>query len=206
MVSGVSNVKRTTNLNRSVSTRSILSSSINVNRGIVKQRQRPVEVSSENYGNAFTVEHPTNGCVGTANGLNGQQITIESGVGASTVVRVVNADNIFYDELDDTDYIDTTATTATIGTANSNITLSGTANTVQSNLIFLDGKTPTRATIIVSETNGNASYFLSGNGTASFESATAGTELTFANATTNGIAWKATGSAVISRVKVSYII
>lgn len=45
-------------------------------------------IITRSIGHAFTVGHATNGTIGTANGVDGQQITIGvAGLGASTLSR-----------------------------------------------------------------------------------------------------------------------
>lgn len=45
-----------------------------------------IQIVKQNIGHAFTVGHATNGVIGTANGVDGSQITIgTSGLGASSL-------------------------------------------------------------------------------------------------------------------------
>lgn len=78
-----------------------------------------VEIIKQNIGHAFVVGHATNGIIGTANGVDGSQITIGSGgLGSSSVERVVNTGDEFVEQFSDSSYIDASRTTASVDTTN----------------------------------------------------------------------------------------
>lgn len=76
-----------------------------------------VKLPSTNIGHAFIVGHSVNGIVGTALGIDGQQIVVGSqALGATTTQRVISLNNTFVEGFRDTEYIDTDETSATIDT------------------------------------------------------------------------------------------
>jgi hypothetical protein len=83
-----------------------------------------VKRTTQNIGHAFTVGHAVNGIVGTANGVDGSQILIGSAYLAaeSDPETIVSTENTFVEGLRDTEYIDTTLTTATVNTTTFKVT------------------------------------------------------------------------------------
>jgi len=75
------------------------------------------QINKTNIGHAFTVGHPVNGIIGTALGIDGEQITIGTGgLGETVIGRIFNDNNIFCDLLRDTTHIDVANSTATVNT------------------------------------------------------------------------------------------
>lgn len=104
------------------------------------------------------------------------------------VIRVINANNTWRDYLRDTDFVDTGSTTATVSTANFDITFTG-VQTYQTVSIFTNSKTIIQATLKIDTTNitsaGNLTYYLSANGGSNWETVTLDTEHTFTNTGTD---------------------
>ena len=66
-------------------------------------------------GNAWTVGSPTNAIVGTWTGTQGggQLVVGASNLGTATIIRAINPNNIFIEEFDNDDFIDTSNSTGT---------------------------------------------------------------------------------------------
>ena len=76
-----------------------------------------------NIGHAFILGHPTNGVLGVANGIDGSQITLgDGGLGTTTVLGVINRDNVFKEYFRYNDYVDSTNTTCSVDLTNHKIT------------------------------------------------------------------------------------
>lgn len=83
----------------------------------------PTKISKTNIGHAFVLNHPTNGKLGVALGIDGSQITLGSGgISTTTELAVVNQDNIFKEYFRTTDFVDTVNTTATVNTTTHTVT------------------------------------------------------------------------------------
>jgi hypothetical protein len=91
----------------------------------IKTELSATQVGTTHIGHAFTVGHPVNGIIGTANGLDGQQITIGTGgLGTREVIRVVSPNNRFIDRFYFDTYISTGSSTTTIDTTNGKVKFS----------------------------------------------------------------------------------
>jgi len=97
--------------------------------------------------------------------------------------RVLNPNNIFRDYLRDAEFVDTSTTTTTVSTANYNITFASTGDIYQTQSIFLNNQTVTRANLYIDAANITNSdrllYYLSADGGSTWELATLGSEHTF---------------------------
>lgn len=82
--------------------------------------EMPRQEIEQNIGHVFIVGHSVNGIIGTANGIDGQQITIGTGgLGTATVVKVTNLNNKFIDRFKYNTFIDTDNSTATVNLSDS---------------------------------------------------------------------------------------
>lgn len=101
------------------------------------QEERTEVWAERNIGNAWIVGSPTNGLVGANTGTvaGTQQIVGGGGMGAWVNVRILNPNNIFVEEFDGTDFIDTVNSTCSYG-AGSAIMEPG--EILQSNVIALN--------------------------------------------------------------------
>ena len=70
----------------------------------------------------FVLGHPTNGKLGVANGVGGNQIVLGDHRGATITERVTNPNNTWKDFIRDTYHWDTTNSNATVDTTNHKIT------------------------------------------------------------------------------------
>lgn len=206
VASNTSNAKRTTNLNRSVATRSIATSAINVSRGIIRQRQWPFKVYAQSYGHAYISDHPINGISGVPRmGVDGFQLeTGESNLGAQILQRVVNSTLVFYEEFNLADWVDVNNTTATRSGSQMSFTA---AEVLQSEIIFDNVVNVLAATITIDGATSVANFTLelSNDDGATFETVTNNVRNVFSS-TGQKLKYKITsaGTDQITRLKVVY--
>lgn len=148
-------------------------------------------LSTNTIGHSFVLGHTTNGVLGVANGVDGQQIVLgEAGRSGLVVLYVVNPNNTFKEMFKTTTFKDTSSpNTAYWDTTNFKLVMANSNdqtliyNTVAtSSSIFLNLQTITKATIYATETkfgNDRILYYLSADGGSHWEECTLGTEHIF---------------------------
>lgn len=140
--------------------------------------------------------------------------------GTTTTEYVINQNNVFYDNFDTQDFIDSSST----GTYSTGLYSIGDTETYQSEIIAKESFIPTKVRIYVdSDENSNVNYYISGNGGTNWESTTNNTEHTFTYTSSGGVklkistynsgsiwgsvwgsTWRIVGYCDITSVKVSY--
>jgi len=93
------------------------------NAELIQIEENSTVIKTNTIGHSFILGHPTNGVLGTANGVDGEQIVLgEAGRSGETVVRVVNPNNTFREHFRDDDFIDTGNSTGSLNTTDKSAT------------------------------------------------------------------------------------
>lgn len=145
----------------------------------VQLREGPTIVKERNIytdsNDSFILGHATNGVLGTANGVGGNQIILGDYTSSWVTQKIVNPDNTWRELIRDTTFKDASATTGTWDTTNYEWIFAN-GNIIQTTSIFYNNETITDAEININEDNitnsGNLTYYLSANGGSDWESAT----------------------------------
>lgn len=80
-------------------------------------------ISSQNIGHSFVLGHPTNGKLGVANGIDGQQILLGDYRETAIILQITNVNNIHKERFHFTQFKDVGSTTMTWDTTNGRLTL-----------------------------------------------------------------------------------
>lgn len=160
---------------------------VKVNRSDAVLDELPLRIQTQKIGNAFILGHTVNGVLGTANGVNGSQITLgTAGYGALDTVAVVNHQNTFREYFRGLTFFDSANTSATINASNYQVDFSPNES-LRSEIIFTDGgKELVEATFITTGgtstiTSGSLSYYLSPDDGSNWETVSLGTAHRFTN-------------------------
>lgn len=145
---------------------------------------------------SFILGHPTNGVLGIANGVGGNQIVLGDYRGTQTVSRIINPFNTYRERFNNDTFKDatTTADWATIAG-----TCRFTVNEIAvSEIIALNDETYTQVNLVAEGTNlTNLTFEVRFDGS-NWETITNNTTLTSAYPSSVGIEWKATAGATQS--------
>ncbi len=119
------------------------------------------------------------------------------------VIRVVNPNRTYIDNLHSTTFKDTSSTATWTGTGE--ISFGTSSATALSTSIYKNNETVSSATLTATETgSGSLTYYLSADTGSNWETVTNGEEHTFTN-TGQDLRWKASGSdKTITKMKVEY--
>jgi hypothetical protein len=191
-LAGTSNTQ--TSLKRSTVTKSNIQNKFQIGQGSVNLVDLP-EIQETNViysgGNdSFVLGHASNGVLGVANGVGGNQIVLGDYSTSYTVNEIINPNNIWrwmLSSIENSYWVDTVNTTATV-TAGSDIDFN-VGEILQTNKLSTEATNIDKATLIIESGNitssGNLTFALSADNGANFETVTLGTEHTFTNKGTN---------------------
>lgn len=146
----------------------------------------PCYITSVGIGNSFIIGHPTNGVIGTANAVNGQQIVIGEANRGTIITKVVNAFNMFREHFVNTYFKDSTYTTADWASVDESLKLTNGEIAQSSEIVYNDG-TISFATIYLNYNSEDDTYLtlqMTADGT-NWETVTSDTEHSFTNTGTD---------------------
>lgn len=146
-------------------------------------------IKTHYIGHSFILGHPTNGVLGIANGVDGEQIVLGEAGRLLTIVRVTNPNYIYHEHFTDEDFKDTA--TADWDTTNFRIAMSSNPSHVPtynteavSTQVALNDGTITQVKVIATETLYDSDevikYFVKTSSGGSWEEVTNGQTTTLA--------------------------
>ena len=179
-----------------------------VKNDTIRVEMGPIKFNKITDGHSFILGSSANGLLGVNTATeDGSQQVLGSAGQVTTVLRILNVADTFIERFTYDLFEDTGSTTADWDNDTAHALDLTSGEIAQSLTIALDGRTFTRATLLVEGTStGNVAYQLSADGGSNWETVTLATQHTFTNTGTDlRFKFTASGNATLTKVSILYI-